>query len=141
MMTNEKHAGHVIAEGLERLQRNQVWLARECGVSANAVTKWIRTGQISKDNAVKCAEVLHIPLNDLLTPVPNGEDSIGRTTPRLRSIVFHKVRVNESPTVLMHLDASELEIINTYRKATAESRLLIEVAVLQATIDPEKDKG
>jgi transcriptional regulator with XRE-family HTH domain len=58
--------GEVIIEALERLGKSQLWLAGEAGVSAQAVTKWIQTGQISRENAIQVAPILGVSLDALL---------------------------------------------------------------------------
>lgn len=58
--------GEVITEALERLGKSQMWLAEQVGVSPQAVTKWIQTGQISRENAQAAAPVLGLSLDALL---------------------------------------------------------------------------
>lgn len=65
----EKHVsalGQVIDAALKRLGKNQSWLAEEVGVSDNAISKWKRTGQISRENAVAVADLLALDLDVLL---------------------------------------------------------------------------
>lgn len=65
--------GRTIIEALRRLDLTQAWLAEELHVSENAVSKWIRTGQISRANGVKLAEALALSLEDVMRP--NGHAS------------------------------------------------------------------
>lgn len=65
-MVEKEHAGHVIKKRLEQLGLTQAWLAEKAGVSAYAVTKWIQTGKLSRDNAVVVAELLGISVDHLL---------------------------------------------------------------------------
>jgi phage repressor protein C with HTH and peptisase S24 domain len=58
--------GKVILERLEELGKTQSWLAIQCGVSANAVSKWIRLGQISTERAGKVSVALDLSLDRLL---------------------------------------------------------------------------
>lgn len=58
--------GKIIKAALERLAQPQSWLAEQVGVSNYAVTKWIQTGKVSRQNAIKIADVLGIPLDELL---------------------------------------------------------------------------
>lgn len=69
--------GSVILEALERLQQNQYWLAEQAGVSAQAVTKWIQTGQISRANATEVARILGVSLDALLGGGQSGRAQIG----------------------------------------------------------------
>jgi len=51
--------------------KTQGWLAEEVGVSNNAVSKWIKTGKISRDSAILVAKALGLTLGHLL-----GEESL-----------------------------------------------------------------
>lgn len=70
--------GSVILEALERLQQNQYWLAEQVGVSAQAVTKWIQTGEISRTNATKVAKILDVSLDALLGGSQSEREEIGK---------------------------------------------------------------
>lgn len=56
----------VIRDALDRLGRTQQWLAEQVGVTPQAVTKWIKTGQISREKATEVARVLGVSLDVLL---------------------------------------------------------------------------
>lgn len=58
--------GHVLREALRAEHRTQAWLAEECGVSENAVSKWIRTGKISRENLAKISKALRLPIGSLV---------------------------------------------------------------------------
>lgn len=62
----ENEVGKRIKAALIRLGKTQAWLAEETGVSNNAVSKWVRTGQISRENIPKVARLLDIYPNELL---------------------------------------------------------------------------
>lgn len=64
---------------LDELQMTQAQLAEQAGVSPYAVTKWIQTGKISRENAVIVAGLLDISLDELLTIkiIVHGSDAIG----------------------------------------------------------------
>lgn len=62
--------GVVIKTRLEKLGKTQGWLAEELGVSNNAVSKWIGTGKISRENSIAAARVLRMSVRELL-----GEES------------------------------------------------------------------
>jgi transcriptional regulator with XRE-family HTH domain len=55
-----------IEAALSRKRKTQEWLAGELGLSNNAVSKWKKTGQISRENAKRVAVLLDIPLGKLL---------------------------------------------------------------------------
>jgi Predicted transcriptional regulators len=59
--------GEIIKRRLLDLGRTQTWLAERVGVSENAVSKWIKTGQISIENAKQVAHALEISLDALLS--------------------------------------------------------------------------
>lgn len=58
--------GQVIRDALRAQHRTQAWLAERCGVSENAVSKWIRTGKISRENLAKISRVLRLPIAELM---------------------------------------------------------------------------
>lgn len=58
--------GKVIKHRLAELGKTQGWLAERAGVSNNAVSKWIKTGKISRENAIVVAVHLKITVSDLL---------------------------------------------------------------------------
>lgn len=69
--------GSQIVDALERLGQPQRWLAEQVGVSDQAVTKWIQTGQISRENALEVARVLKVPVGALLTGSGHSESELG----------------------------------------------------------------
>ncbi|HSH72366.1 MAG TPA: helix-turn-helix transcriptional regulator [Methylophilaceae bacterium] len=62
----DKTIGTIINRQLALLNKTQTWLAEEVQVSNNAVTKWIRSGKISRVNAKKTAAALKISVDELL---------------------------------------------------------------------------
>lgn len=77
--------GQTIKSRLSALGKTQGWLAERADVSHNAVSKWIKTGKISRENAVLVAQALACSVDDLL--LGEGDEAIptGRTEgqPRL----------------------------------------------------------
>ncbi len=69
MASDISKVGIVIKEGLSRISKTQSWLAEQVEVSNNAVSKWIKTGSISRDNISKIAYALKIPVQNLLLEV------------------------------------------------------------------------
>jgi SOS-response transcriptional repressor LexA len=63
-MVNE--VGKLIKDALFRMGKTQSWLAEQVGVSDNAVSKWIRTGQISRENIPNVARLLGLYPDELL---------------------------------------------------------------------------
>lgn len=70
--------GSAILDALERLQKTQFWLAEEVGVSPQAVTKWIQTGKINRENAVQVAHVLGISIDTLIGGPRSNQQQIGQ---------------------------------------------------------------
>lgn len=68
--------GKTIKARLKALGRTQAWLAEQVGVSENAVSKWIKNGEISRENSIECASVLGISVAQLLdeNPVPELDE-------------------------------------------------------------------
>lgn len=66
-----KELGIVVKERLSAIGKTQGWLAEMLGVSDNAVSKWIKTGKISRDNALAAAKALGISVEQLLNPAEN----------------------------------------------------------------------
>jgi transcriptional regulator with XRE-family HTH domain len=65
--------GKTIQARLARLGKTQAWLAEEVGVSEQAVSKWMRTGEISRDNSLRVSTALEMSIAQLLDPNPAPE--------------------------------------------------------------------
>lgn len=63
----ESRIGRLISQRLDEKGKAQRWLAEQVSVSDNAVSKWIKTGNVSKKNALKVSELLDIPVAVLLS--------------------------------------------------------------------------
>ena len=109
--------GKIIKARLSELSKTQEWLAEKTSVSKNAVSKWIRDGKISRENAVSVARVLGLTNDQLLL----GQPLVDVSPP------------NE--TTLERLDADEKRLIELYRRATRDGRLMIYGA---ATVAPKE---
>lgn len=70
-------AGQVILDRLEALKQTQQWLADKVEVSKNAVTKWIRTGQIARENLPEITKWLELKtIDELVRPgMPEGGET------------------------------------------------------------------
>lgn len=62
----ENSIGKYIKTRLKELKKTQGWLAEKVGVSNVAVTKWIKYGTVSRENAVIAAEALQCSIDKLL---------------------------------------------------------------------------
>lgn len=58
--------GKYIKTRLKELKKTQGWLAEKVGVSDVAVTKWIKFGTVSRENAIIAAEALQCSIDKLL---------------------------------------------------------------------------
>jgi len=70
--------GSAISDALERLKKTQFWLAETVGVSPQAVTKWIQTGKINRQNAIEVARVLRISVDTLVGGAQSANEQIGQ---------------------------------------------------------------
>lgn len=59
------YIGTVIKNALAKQERTQAWLAEHMGVSDAAVSKWMRTGKIARENIPRLAQALNIKTDDL----------------------------------------------------------------------------
>lgn len=62
----ENQLGKNIKMRLSELKKTQGWLAEKIDVSNVAVTKWIKTGKVSRENAAKVADALQTTIDKLL---------------------------------------------------------------------------
>lgn len=62
--------GKTIKARLKALDQTQAWLAEQVGVSENAVSKWIKSGEISRENIKPTADALQVSVAQLLDPHP-----------------------------------------------------------------------
>jgi transcriptional regulator with XRE-family HTH domain len=112
----ENSVGKVISARLKQLEKKQAWLAEKTQVSINAVSKWIRTGKISRENIPLVAQALGISTDQLLKPTA--------------------IATADGPaftTKLDRLDFDEAELIDIYRGATDDQKKMIIAAARIAT--------
>jgi transcriptional regulator with XRE-family HTH domain len=114
--------GKIIKARLTEIDATQEWLAEQVGVSKMAVSKWIRTGNISRESAIGAARALGLTFEQLL----------GQTL------------VDVSPstgTTLERLDAQEKQLIEFFRRATKDGKLMIFGAATVAPKEQESSAG
>jgi transcriptional regulator with XRE-family HTH domain len=89
--------GLKIKAAIEAKGITQMALAEIIGVSNNAVTKWIKTGQIGKENIPKIAEALNLSIADFFD-APEG-DLVHALyllkDPKLRALLFASENLSE----------------------------------------------
>jgi transcriptional regulator with XRE-family HTH domain len=112
--------GKIIKGRLAELERTQEWLAEETSVSTAAVSKWIRAGKMSRESAIKVAAALRVTVDQLLGGQPMA------------------AAVPAGETTLERLDADEKRILELYRRATKDGKLMIFGA---ATVAPKQDQA
>lgn len=108
--------GDIIKNRLKVLKKTQGWLAGKTGKSDTAISKWIATGKISRDNAVEVAKLLGISLDELL-----GTSDAGTQGAALS---------------LVYVDREELRLLTAYREATEMGQTLI---LTSADAAPRRD--
>lgn len=105
--------GNVISEYLRERKLSQEWLAEQVGVSIVAVSKWTRTGKISRPNAIKVAEILHISVDELYG---RNKDGVGQAP------------VTTQALTLTYVDPEEMQLLTWYREANDMGKELIKAA-------------
>lgn len=91
--------GKTIKTRLKSLGKTQAWLAETIGVSDNAVSKWIKTGEISRPNIKQVADVLEIPVAQLMdaSPTPDMDERWHSFPPSVKQRVLALIDELVSP--------------------------------------------
>jgi plasmid maintenance system antidote protein VapI len=106
--------GKIIKTRLRELDETQEWLAEQVGVSKNAVSKWIKDGKISRENAIKVSQVLKLSADRLLM----GQSAVEPAP--------------ATETTLERLDAEEKRLLDLYRQATQDGKMMVYGAAMVA---------
>jgi transcriptional regulator with XRE-family HTH domain len=114
----ENPIGRKIAQRLRALNQTQGWLAEQAGVSNNAVTKWLKTGQISIDKAMKVALALEITLDELL------DKDISIPQPARDATAPPEAKLH-----LVYVDDDELEMLTRLRGAPDDLRAMAKLVL------------
>lgn len=107
------YTGKLIARRLDEMDKTQEWLAEKVGVSINAVSKWTRTGKISRDNAVLAARALGLTVDELLHEQPEE---------------MKKEKLDEKSLHLVYLTTEELALVTEFRESTQVGKAMIVAA-------------
>lgn len=93
--------GKTIKSRLKALGQTQAWLAEQVGVSENAVSKWIKTGEISRENIKSTADALEISIAQLLdqSPTPDMDERWHSFPPALKQRVLALIDELITPNV------------------------------------------
>lgn len=91
------HVGYKIKAALDAQGITQMALAEAVGVSNNAVTKWVKTGQIAKENIPKVAKILGMSITDFFEG--QNDDLVHALyllkDPKLRALLFASEKLPE----------------------------------------------
>lgn len=78
---NEKPSfGTRLDQALRVRNKTQTWLAEQLGISDQAISKWKRSGQISRDNAIALCQLLDVNPIWLLEGLGIGPNDLGSNT-------------------------------------------------------------
>jgi transcriptional regulator with XRE-family HTH domain len=111
--------GNIIKKRLAEMRKTQEWLAEACGVSKVAVSKWIRGGSMTNANSIAAARALGLTIDQLM-----GQALVDVSA--------------ESETTLERLNSEEKRILELYRRATKDGKLMIYGA---ATVAPKENES
>lgn len=120
------YTGELISRRLMEMDRTQEWLAEKVGVSINAVSKWTRTGKISRENAVLAAKALGITVGELLQEQP--ED-------------MKADKFKEKSLHLVYMTDEELKLVTLYRESTEMGRAMLMAAAESVQKINKNDKS
>jgi transcriptional regulator with XRE-family HTH domain len=109
-MSKNSYTAELIGRRLTEMGKTQEWLAEKVGVSINAVSKWTRTGQISRDNAILTARALGLTVGELLHEQP--ED-------------MKKEKPESGSLHLVYLTSDELKLVTLYRESTQVGQAML----------------
>lgn len=111
--------GQLIRDQLKALGKTQGWLAEQAGVSDNAVSKWVKNGQISRERIPRVARLLRIDPALLLSDPGVPATALQAAEP--------------SATY-----GGAVELWKRYQEATPAARAVIDIALLQPGDAPPK---
>lgn len=112
--------GKLIKTRLRQMKKTQGWLAEKAGVSNNAVSKWIKTGKLKRENVQPVADLLGITADQLLAGSPAVEI------------------VPPDDTTIERLNAEEKELVSLHRISMKEGRDMIMSAARHAPKVPAR---
>lgn len=126
VMEKNIYTAELIKRRLMEMDRTQEWLAEKVGVSINAVSKWTRSGQISRENAVLAAKALGITVGQLFQEQAD----------EMRSDKF-----NQSSLHLVYLTDEELRLVTLNRESTDIGRAMLMAAAESVPKITNSDKS
>ena len=115
-----ENIGKLIAGRLKAMGKGQAWLAESVGVSVNAVSKWTKSGKISRENVPRVAELLELTVSELVSgkvqaPIQRNEGS-----------KLERLDANEALwlSLLRECGPGERELLLAHAKLLSGSRVL-----------------
>jgi transcriptional regulator with XRE-family HTH domain len=119
-----ENVAKTVRESLRALGKNQQWLADELEVSVNAVSKWCRTGQISRDKIPKVAALLQRPLSDFFPNAPELRPAPGidLDEPDTATAGTSEQRALDKDSHLERVNSQECELLRFFREGSDEAR-------------------
>jgi transcriptional regulator with XRE-family HTH domain len=125
---------------LAELKLKQTQLATDLGVSNNAVSNWKKGEPIGLTNAMKLAKRLRTTVEWLTAKAPATED--GRADAVNEDVHDSYVVSEDSSSLwLIHLSGEELDIINTYRKASDLNKEMVRHIITSIKMRTKEEGG
>ena len=88
--------GYLIKRRLEDLGKNQSWLAAEAGVSDNAVSKWIKSGNMSRESIANISRILGIPVGLFVGAAASDPEKVKRLYGAIPGLSLEESKLIES---------------------------------------------
>lgn len=126
MNKNQKPAGERIKDALKQAGRTQSWLAERCGVSDNAVSKWIKSGHVAKGNIPSVCSALNLDSSIFLV-APSTQPSV--VTEKMGDCRHGETQPQNTPGTF----GQRLKAARTAAKIS-QAKLAYKVGMAQATI-------
>lgn len=127
-------AGTAIKAALKNMGKTQGWLASEMDVSDNAVSKWVKTGQIARENIVRVARLLELSPDDLLPSDPRSAKLTAYLSPD-HPPREHRASERLSSTYALSVT---LGVLRQSARAMAEALGVDAIQILEAALDAER---
>lgn len=106
--------GKLIRSKLKSMGKTQGWLAEEMkspkrpsGLSINAISKWMKTGKVARENVQQLADILGLSADQLLA----GDSGLELVLP--------------GETTIERLDPDEKQLLDLYRGSTKDGKLAL----------------
>lgn len=88
--------GYLIKRRLKDLGKNQSWLVAEAKVSDNAVSKWIKSGNMSRESIANISQILGIPVGLFIGASASDPEKVKRLYGAIPGLSLEESRLIES---------------------------------------------